>query len=183
MAAPQNFRTAFNGFNRDDVVNYISFLTTKHENQINQLHSELDQLRQELAEKPQVSPVDEAELASLKEQVAALTAQLQEKDATISQLRTQPAAPAVSPLTEQELNAYRRAENAERRAMERVNQMYAQASGVLADTVSRLEENNNRVGQLTDLVRADLVKLEAAVAETKNVLADSSTVLSAIHPE
>ena len=183
MAAPQNFRTSFNGFNRDDVVNYISYITTKHENQINQLNSELDQLRQELAEQPAAPVVDEQELLDLRSQVAALQAQLQEKDTTIAQLRTQPAAPAVSPLTEQELNAYRRAENAERRAMERVDQMYAQASGVLADTVSRLEENSASVAQLADLVRADLTKLEAAIIQSKAVLSDSAAVLSAIHPE
>ena len=183
MAAPQNFRTAFNGFNRDDVVNYISFITTKHENQINQLNSELDQLRQELSEKPAAPAVDEGELTALREQVAALKTELQAKDETIAQLRAQPAAPAVSPLTEQELNAYRRAENAERRAMERVNQMYAQATGVLADTVARLEENSSAVTQLADQVRSDLSKLEAAIIQSKAVLADSGAVLSAIQPE
>jgi len=186
MAAPQNFRTAFNGFNRDDVVNYISYITTQLDNQINQLNSELDQLRQELSEKPAAPIVDDSELEALRQQVAVLKTELQMKDETIAQLRTEkaaPAAPAVSPLTEQELNAYRRAESAERRAMERVNQMYAQASGVLADTVSRLEENSGSVAQLADLVRADLTKLEAAILQSKAVLSDSSAVLSAIQPE
>ena len=183
MAVPQNFRTSFNGFNRDDVVNYISYITTKHENQINQLNSELDQLRQELAEIPAAPVVDEKELDELRAEIAALKAQLQDKDETIAQLKAQSAAPAVSPLTEQELNAYRRAENAERRAMERVDQMYAQATGVLADTVSRLEENSGHVAQLADLVRADLTKLEAAIIQSKAVLSDSAAVLSAIHPE
>lgn len=183
MAAPQNFRTAFNGFNRDDVVNYISFITTKHENQINQLNSELDQLRQELAEQPAAPAVDETELEALRAQVAALKDELREKDSIIDNLRAPQPAPAVSPLTEQELNAYRRAESAERRAMERVNQMYAQASGVLGDTVARLEENSGSVSQLAELVRADLTKLEAAIIQSKAVLADSAAVLSAIHPE
>lgn len=186
MAAPQNFRSAFNGFNRDDVVNYISFITTKHENQINQLNSELDQLRQELAEKPEAPAVDETELAELRAQVALLKSELQNKEDTIAELRNKesvPAVPAVSPLTEQELNAYRRAESAERRAMERVNQMYAQASGVLADTVSNLEENSASVAQLADLVRADLTKLEAAIIQSKAVLSDSAAVLSSIKPE
>ena len=36
MAASQNFRSAFNGFNREDVVHYLEYLNTKHTNQVNQ---------------------------------------------------------------------------------------------------------------------------------------------------
>ena len=45
MAAPQNFRTAFHGFNREDVVRYIDYLTAKHTAQINELKNEIDFLR------------------------------------------------------------------------------------------------------------------------------------------
>lgn len=45
MAVQQNFRTAFNGFNREDVVRYIEFLNAKHTAEVNQLHSELEYLR------------------------------------------------------------------------------------------------------------------------------------------
>ncbi len=50
MLAPQNFRSAFNGFNREDVVNHISYMSTKHETAVNQLRSEAEALRQELAQ-------------------------------------------------------------------------------------------------------------------------------------
>ena len=189
MAAPQNFRTAFNGFNRDDVVNYISFITTKHENQVNQLRSEMDELRQELAERPEAVVQDETELAALREQVTRLQAQLHLRDETIAQLQQAaavvPAAPVrVEPsLTEQELSAYRRAESAERRAMERVDQMYARANGVLADTVSRLEENTGKVNQVAEQVRSDLAALEQAVIEAKTALKDSAAVIASIGPE
>ena len=42
MAASQNFRSAFNGFNREDVVHYLEYLNTKHTNQVNQLTAEND---------------------------------------------------------------------------------------------------------------------------------------------
>ena len=45
MAAQQNFRSAFNGFNREDVVQYIQYLNSKHASEISQLHSELEYLR------------------------------------------------------------------------------------------------------------------------------------------
>ena len=48
MAASQNFRSAFNGFNREDVVHYIEYLNAKHTAEVNQLQSELDFLNTKL---------------------------------------------------------------------------------------------------------------------------------------
>ena len=45
MAAPQNFRTAFNGFHKEDVVRYLEYINSKHSAQVNQLTSEADFLR------------------------------------------------------------------------------------------------------------------------------------------
>ena len=50
MDTPQNFRSAFNGFNRDDVVDYISYLTTKHETEMGELRGEVENLTRELSE-------------------------------------------------------------------------------------------------------------------------------------
>lgn len=184
MAAPQNFRSAFNGFNRDDVVNYISYLTTKHESQVNQLLSEIEELRQELAERPEVPAVDEKEVSDLREQVIRLQAQLNERDETVARLRdaASAAAPVMS-ISEQELSAYRRAESAERRAMERVTQMYAKANGVLADTAVRLEANTVQIGQMAEQVRAGLEALDQAVSESRNVLDDCTAVFCAMRFE
>lgn len=44
----QNFRSAFNGFNREDVVHYIEYLNTNHSAEINQLRSELELLQNKL---------------------------------------------------------------------------------------------------------------------------------------
>jgi chromosome segregation ATPase len=184
MAAPQNFRSAFNGFNRDDVVNYISYLTTKHESQVNQLLSEIEQLRQELAERPEVPAVDEKEVSDLREQVIRLQAQLSERDETVARLRdaASAAAPVMS-ISEQELSAYRRAESAERRAMERVSQMYAKANGVLADTVARLDANTAQISRMAEQVRAGLEALDQAVAESKDMIGDCAGVIRTMHPE
>ena len=75
MSTPQSFRSAFNGFNREDVVHYLEYLNTKHNNQINQLTAENESLRQ------QVDALPDAEsqrllVASLEEKCAELTRQL-----------------------------------------------------------------------------------------------------------
>ena len=45
MNEPQTFRSAFNGFHREDVVNHIAYMTTKRDSQLKELRSENDSLR------------------------------------------------------------------------------------------------------------------------------------------
>ena len=52
MSAPQNFRSAFNGFNREDVVHYIEFLNSKHAAELNQLRTENEELREQAQQQP-----------------------------------------------------------------------------------------------------------------------------------
>ena len=49
MSAIKSFRSAFNGFNREDVVHYIEYMNNKHNATINQLNNELQTLTNELA--------------------------------------------------------------------------------------------------------------------------------------
>ena len=50
MSASYNFRTAFNGFNREDVVHYIEYINSKHTTQLNQLRTDLTAAQQENAD-------------------------------------------------------------------------------------------------------------------------------------
>lgn len=68
MAEQQTFRTAFNGFNREDVVRYIDYLNTKHASEIAQLNSELEFLRNRPA---QTEPAPVAPAAAVDESVIA----------------------------------------------------------------------------------------------------------------
>ena len=87
MSTPQNFRSAFNGFNREDVVHYLEYINTKHNNQISQLTSENQELRAALSQKP---AEDQTELVeSLNVQCADLTAQLETEKARCAELTAQ----------------------------------------------------------------------------------------------
>lgn len=138
----QNFRFAFNGFNRSDVVNYLEFLNMKHSEQVNQLTLDNEMLRQQL-NAGRNSSVSEPEFEELRARLEAVT---QERDALMgrvvaleSKLSDQPAVPVpVAPAVEsvaavkeygpmQELEVYRRAERAEREAKERAQKIRSSA--------------------------------------------------------
>lgn len=86
MAAPQNFRGALNGFNREDVVHYIEYLNAKHNTEINQLNAELDQLHARLTAALEDTSAKE-QLAQALEDNAALETQLAEQEVTIEALK------------------------------------------------------------------------------------------------
>ncbi len=201
MAAPQNFRSALNGFNREDVVNYIAYITNKHETKINQLNTEVAQLQQERDElQMQVQQEKEAssELEQLRQQVDALKEQLSERDIQIELLEEElesekkkvvpSAANACQPKNDaarlaEELNAYRRAESVERRAREQVNQMFDKACATLADTSVCLENATGKICDLEELILQNLSALQETIAESKTELANSAVAIASIRPE
>jgi len=198
MAAPQNFRSAFNGFNREDVVHYLEYINTKHNNQINQLTAENQELRA-AAQQPVVE--DQSELvASLQEQCELLSAQLEEeknRSAELSgklealQLRCQeleatptPVTPSetISALASEELEAYRRAERIEREARERSELVYFQANGVLTEVSEKVDTIATDVTDLADQVMRQLTQLQIAVSSSKQALQDAASIISTIRP-
>ena len=48
MAANYSFRTSLTGFNREDVVRHLEYITNRHNNQVNQLKSEAESKEREL---------------------------------------------------------------------------------------------------------------------------------------
>ena len=77
MSAPQKFRSALNGFNREDVASYLEYLNSKHTAQVNQLTSEADFLRAKL---DAVQPTDDQSeiVHALEEERNDLRTQLEE---------------------------------------------------------------------------------------------------------
>ena len=80
MAEQKTFRSAFNGFNREDVVHYIEYLGAKHTAQLNQLRSEAEFLKSKLSQAentPAVEPEMESQLQQVRAENAELVAQLE----------------------------------------------------------------------------------------------------------
>ena len=197
MAAPQNFRSAFNGFNREDVVHYLEYINTKHNNQVSQLTAE----NQELRAAAQQPVEDQRELvASLKVQCDELTAQLEAERSRIAELtgrlealqtrcqeleaQAEAAVPAetISSLASEELEAYRRAERIEREAKERAELVYFQANGVLTEATGKVESISTDITDMADQVMRQLTQLQIAVSSSKQALQDASSIMNTIRP-
>ena len=131
MANFQNFRSAFHGFNRQDVVNYIEYMNQKHRSEVEQLNNQL---------------------RAAKEEIVALKAAVPHEDGISG---------------DTELEAYRRAERAERKAQERAAQIYQQANAALADATAKVEAVSDGVAAMADQMAAKLEnskqELQAAV--------------------
>lgn len=189
MPAPQTFRSAFNGFHREDVVRYLEYINTKHTAQVNQLISEADFLRSRLENQPATGELEETinaltlERDRLREQVEALTARCEalEEQLTIPAPQTPAEAPCCR--ASEELEAYRRAERTERIAKERAAQLYRQVNGVLADATARVDTVAVEIGTVAEQVMQQVYQLQTAVTNSKQALQDAAATMYAIRPE
>ena len=195
MTASYNFRTAFNGFNREDVVHYIEYINSKHNTQVNQLKADLDALRQKNAQlraTPERDPELELHAAELTDKLAAVEEELEvtrqsyaELEAELAKVKAERDAAlseqvAIKRRNEEELEAYRRAERMERQAKERTEAMYQKANGVLADATSKVDDASAQLAGIADQVAAQLAVLQQAVTGSKAALKDAATTLYAI---
>ena len=166
MAGIQNFRSAMGGFNRQDVVNYIEYMNNKHNAQVEQLNNQL-------------------QAALSRPGDPALQAQLEAAQARIQELEAQLAQGSGSPIncTEQELEAYRRAERTERQAQERAQQIYDQANAVLAEATVKAEALSSQIRTVADNASQRLKEYQQTIDETKEAFSQAVATLYAIRPE
>lgn len=183
MEEPHNFRSALNGFRREDVVRYIEYLNKKNANLLNQLTNENSSLQDKLR---QILQGDPEETDRLKAQIDQLTSENQKLTSENQQLKEELAAlkeqkPAED-LSSQELEAYRRAERTERAAKERAEQIYRQAAAVLAQATTLVEGSFDQYRQAADQIDGQLEQLRLAVDSSKAALEQATNAMYAIRP-
>lgn len=184
MAAPQNFRSAFNGFNRQDVVHYLEYLNTKHQDQVNSLTAETDDLRRQL----EGFQAQSAQIAMLEAQLAAMTEERDALRAQVEQMQTAEPVQEPQPETEEssqtaeELDSYRRAQQVERSARERAELVYHQATGVLNEAIAKVDTATAEITAKTDEAMSQLTQLQRAVSISKQALQDAVSLMNTIRP-
>lgn len=177
----QSFRTAFRGFNREDVVHYLEYLNNQHRDQVNQLRGEIAELALEQTQAPTQGAQDQAaleaqakELTALRSQVAQLQSELTKAQEKCRELEARSEAAALS--------VYRRSEDAQRNAREQADLVYYQASGVLAEATARIESASGKVTVAADQAMTQLTQLQAAISSGKQSLQDATSILKTIKP-
>ena len=184
MAAPQNFRSAFNGFNRQDVVHYLEYINTKHQDQINSLTAETEDLHRQLeelqAQAAQIAEL-EARLAAMTEERDALRAQIEQMQAAEAVQEPKPEMDGGSQVAD-ELDSYRRAQQVERSARERAELVYHQANGVLNEAIAKVDTATAEITAKTDEAMSQLTQLQMAVSTSKQALQDAASLMNTIRP-
>ena len=131
MAMQQKFRSAFNGFHREDVVNYIARLTHDHEAQMNGMKTEMGFLKEELAQEREKNE-------ELLKQINGLLSQAREMHA------------------QEELELFRQAEKTQREAEAQVSQAYEKTEAVLAASKLRADALAQAVDALRESLEVNL---------------------------
>ena len=205
MAEQQLFRTAFNGFNRDDVVQYIEELNARHAAEVNQLNADLQYLQEKLDALESICPendapmmgdpmnvdsglVEELEAKLADAEDAAKTAKAQLDAQKAENLRLQVLLDAALARQNEanntvELDTYRRAERVERDARNRARMVSDKANAALSDATSKVDDTAIQISELTDAAMQQLKQLQLAISGSKQVLRDTATALYAIRPE
>lgn len=166
MAETQRFRSAFNGFNREDVVNYIEYLNNRYTAQIEQLNNQLQESKDSVS--PDVILGLQAQLDAALMRCAELENQLRDKpESTVTK----------------ELEAYRRAEEAERRAYERANGIYAQAQTALECATTMAESAAEEFNQVADRTTQQLKEYQSSISATVESFKAAAASLNAVKSE
>ena len=199
MSDVSRFRSAINGFNRTDVVNYVESISVEHQKQLRQLQNELAQLRAEngtlSAEKDALTEKVgelEAALDAAKTALAAeQEARKQAEDEALELLERVPAeeAPeddtepeAETPETEpdSELAAYRRAALTEQNAAARARRLQAHVSALCDNARSRYQDTGEEISALSVDLTTGIERLQDALAELQLIFDQSEDAFEAL---
>ena len=165
--------------------------TRNNADQVNQLTTENEFLRQQIASLPDPE-VQQSHISSLEDRCAELTQQLEAAQARCEELEQAAAQkpvedapaqePSLSPSASEELEAYRRAERIEREAKERAELVYFQANSVLTEASAKVDGISADITEMADKVMSQLTQLQVAVSSSKQALQDASSIMGAIRP-
>lgn len=142
MGELPHFRTAVGGFHKSDVAAYIAAIAKEHQSQLQEKDKEIQQLQQQL---------DHA---------------LEQLHSTVAEPASAPAAPEppeasqAESLDRMELEAYRRAEAAERIASQRAKKLYEALGDICTEARTQLETADSAARNSITAMELQLQTLE-----------------------
>ena len=165
------FRTALQGFNRSDVVQFIEATTAAHENALHQLQMDNSRLQQQLDEA-------NAYIAQLQQNLAQARTAGEPAPYVPEELPPlQPECPPAQPtpdFEELELAAYRRAEQTERNARQRAAQLCQQIESMVQQSSRALDANRQTISGLSEELSRNIAALQHAMGQIRTTLEQST---------
>ena len=149
--------------------------------QLQQAKEEAESRNEELRQAKEENESLSEQLNTLAQEGAELAAQLKQAESAAPQEESEPE-PASQPeepaqadpsVTEKQLAAYRRAEQAERNAAVRARRIYAQLSGLCEDARSRYLDSGEEIAALTSDLSTGLSRLQDALADVQVIFDDA----------
>ena len=165
MPATQRFRSAFHGFNREDVVNYIEYLNNHYTAQMEQLTNQLQEAK---------GTVSGDVVAELQAQLDAALARCAELEAKLAEQED---------TANRELEAYRRAEEAERKAVARAKAIYDQAQTALEGATDLAEAATKDLCEVATRTEQQLQEYQASLSTTIDRFRAAAATLQAAKDE
>ena len=165
MVAPQRFRSALNGFNREDVVSYIAYLNNSYTAQLEQLNNQLKESQNEV---PSVMVTNlQAQLDAALQRCAELEEQLASRE----------------DVANRELEAYRRAEETERKAVARANAIYEQAQKTLQNATAAADAAAEEFNVVAARTEQQLQEYQASLRTAVDCFKSAAAELQAAKDE
>ena len=192
----QNFRSSLHGFNRQDVANYLEYLNNRHAAQVNQLNTDLEELRRQV-QTPAADPqrlILESRCRELEQQLRQAQSErdeaLAQKEEALRKLEDarkdrEDALLRVSGEkldANRELEAYRRAERTDRVARERAEQVYSETGTVLTQASNRIDTALRQMTGISRQVSTQLDTLQAAISSSRLALQDAADTIEKLKP-
>ena len=173
--ASELFRSALNGFNRTDVVQFIQQQTMEHEKNLRVLRDENRNLKQCIADGVSERESLLKEKQDLEEELAALREKLAELEQKEASALERPIAPVLpNSFDEMELTAYRRAELTERMARERAQASTERMKQILAQGFEKITLLEGDYSVLLDACRNDFSQMQELLRSAREILSESS---------
>ena len=202
MATPtEKFRSALNGFNRTDVVQFIQRQTAEHEKALrlskeentrtSRTASELRELNAQLSAQLEELRAQKEALAEENARLLAEKSHLQEElnkrasvapeAASVEPELDRPFAPVSLPseFNEMELAAYRRAEQVERLSRERAAASTERMRSIFEQADTKLSLTTADLGAVLETCNSDFAQLQQILSAAREVLGESSESLKA----
>ncbi len=167
MGELPHFRTAVGGFHKSDVSEYIAKVAKEHQSQLQEKDKEIQQLRQQLDEVR--DQLNRQTTAPEPEEAPAAEAPAEAQEETLDRL---------------ELEAYRRAEAAERIASQRAKKLYEALGDICNDARTQLENADSAARNSITAMELQLQTLEdshdaltAALSSARRQLLDMDAMI------